>query len=389
MKRTIQYSFLIMISLAALQSCMQVEDEYTYGKNLYPIDWDLAADSATSSLVTHFWDKQNHYFIYNADQFKNAPANNYWPQAHAMDVVVDAYLRTNDKKYSDMFGQWFEGVKQMNYTNRGRNFLCQFYDDTEWIGLTMVRLYNVTKDQKYLAAAEDIMAYVTTAWNDLGGGGLAWAVDHLAAKNSCSNAPAAILAAGLHRITRKKDYLDWAVKIYDWQKTHLFNQANGCVYDGLNGETGELNTTSLSYNQGTFLGAAHQLYLITKDKSYLQDARKAAYYGIMARGNIDASNNVLRNEGDGDGGLFKGIFMRYFTALILEPDLDPVYTNKFTTFLKNNAEVLWRNGVNKNLILFGPDWTSAVSGKVTQLTSQTSGSTLIEMRAFLEKNKRQ
>lgn len=375
---------LLFVAAVVLQSCDDIEDEYTYGRGQYAIDWNAAADSATSSLIARFWDTGKHYFVYDADQFANAPTNNYWPQAHAMDAVIDAYLRTGDAKYSALFDQWFDGARKMNWTQPGVSFRGQFYDDTEWIGLTIVRLYEATHDAKYLATAEDLMAYIETGWNDLGGGGIAWATSHLADKNSCSNGPAAILAGKLYQLTDKQEYLDWAQRIYDWEKTYLFDQATGCVYGGLNGETGDLDKLSLSYNQGTFLGAAHVLYQITKDETYLNDARKAAYFGMTNSGNLDTGNNILRDEGTGDGGLFKGIFMRYFTLLMLDPDLKPVYAKKFATFLNNNAETLWRRGVNKNDLLFGPNWASAVVG-TTQLTSHTSGCTLLEMRALYEK----
>jgi len=385
MKKLFKYVLLFLVGAATMQSCTDIEDEYTYGKGLYTIDWNAAADSATASLITHFWDAKRHFFVYNSNEFDNAPMNNYWPQAHAMDVIIDAYLRTNDSKYSAMFDQWFEGVKKQNYSNPGVNYRNNFYDDSQWIGLTMVRLYDATKDTKYLDAAEDLMEWIKTGWNDLGNGGIAWErTSHQADKNSCSNGPAAILAAELYQRTNKEDYLEWAKKIYEWEQTYLFNQATGAVYNGLNGNTGAIDELSLSYNQGTFVGAAHLLYQITKEKTYLNAARKAAYFGITNSGNIDTSNNVLRDEGNTDGGLFKGIFMRYFLPLMTDPDLDPVYTNKFATFFKNNAEVLWRNGVNKTEMLIGPNWASKVQGTTT-VTSHTCGCTMVELRAAYEK----
>ena len=319
---------------------LQQNDEYTYGKGLYTINWSAAADSATQSLVNRFWDVDKHYFVYNADQFENAPTNAYWPQAHAMDVIIDAYLRTGDKKYSDMFPLWYEGIKQQNsYDHNG--YRNNFYDDSEWIGLTMVRLYEVTKEDKYLATAKDLMEWVKTAWNNIGGGGIAWEKnDNLHSKNACSNGPAALLAVRLYEVT-------------------------------------------LSYNSGTFTGAAYHLFKVTGDDTYLNDARKCANFAISDASMIDTSNNIIRDEGNGDGGLFKGIFMRYFRQLLDEPALSEVYRKKFTTFFNNNAEVLWRNGVNKNDLLFNSSWSTPVIGTTT-LTSHVSGCTLLEMRASHE-----
>lgn len=151
----------MMLFASSLQALPLTNQVYAY-----TINWSAAADSATQSLVNRFWDVDKHYFVYNADQFENAPTNAYWPQAHAMDVIIDAYLRTGDKKYSDMFPLWYEGIKQQNsYDHNG--YRNNFYDDSEWIGLTMVRLYEVTKEDKYLATAKDLMEWVKTAWNNI------------------------------------------------------------------------------------------------------------------------------------------------------------------------------------------------------------------------------
>ena len=367
----------MMLFASSLQALPLTNQVYAY-----TINWSAAADSATQSLVNRFWDVDKHYFVYNADQFENAPTNAYWPQAHAMDVIIDAYLRTGDKKYSDMFPLWYEGIKQQNSYDRN-GYRNNFYDDSEWIG-PIVRLYEVTKEDKYLATAKDLMEWVKTAWNNIGGGGIAWEKnDNLHSKNACSNGPAALLAVRLYEVTKDADYLEWSKKIYDWEKEHLFNPATGAVYDALNGNTGELNKVTLSYNSGTFTGAAYHLFKVTGDETYLNDARKCANFAISDRSMIDTSNNIIRDEGKTDGGLFKGIFMRYFRQLLDEPALSEVYREKFTTFFNHNAEVLWRNGVNKNDLLFSSSWSTPVVGTTT-LTSHVSGCTLLEMRASHE-----
>jgi predicted alpha-1,6-mannanase (GH76 family) len=388
MKRLLKYTLLCALAAATLQSCQDIDDKYTYGEGLYTIDWNAAADSATNTLISRFWNTSTHYFVYNADEFDNGQDPGYWPQAHAMDVIIDAYLRTGDAKYSALFDQWYEGIKAVNFSNRGTGYRNNYYDDSEWMALTMLRLYGVTNDEKYLSTAKDLWEWIKSGWSDLGGGGIAWErTTHGNLKNACSNGPAALLGARLYNITKDQSDLDWALKIYDWEKATLFNPATGAVYDGYNATTETIDDVTLSYNSGTFLGAAHELYKITGDETYLNDARKAAYYAITNSSMIDTGNNVLRDEGKGDGGLFKGIFMRYFVQLILEPNLNTVYANKFQTFFCNNAEVLWRKGVNKNDLLFGTNWATATVG-TTQLTSHTSGCTMMEARAYYEKNKK-
>ena len=317
--------FCLPLLLLALQSC-EIEDEYMYDKGLYTIDWDAAADSSSVTLIDRFWNTEENYFNYGNDG--SIKDFHYWPQAHAMDVMIDAYNRTGDSKYSDLFDKWYVGIKAKN----GGSYWNNFYDDMEWIALTMIRLYEVTDENKYLETSQEMWNEIKTGWNDYAGGGIAWTHDQLWSKNACSNGPAALIAARLYRINGNQEDLDWAVNIYKWERENLFNPATGAIYDNVNGETGELSTLSLSYNQGTFLGAAYELYKITGEESYLKDARKAANFAISNSSMIDTGNNLLRDEGDGDGGLFKGIFMRYYVQLIMEPNLDPIYKKKFITF---------------------------------------------------------
>lgn len=369
------YTF-ALASAMLTTGCDNIEDVYQYDTG-YPVNWYAAADSATTALVDYFWNSDNGYFNYISNQ-TDGDDYNYWPQAHAMDVIIDAYKRTGESKYSDMFGKWYTGILHKS----GGTYYNNFYDDEQWITLTMLRLYEVTNEGKYLETASLLWDDIKGGWNtEYGGGGIAWTHDQPWAKNACSNGPAALLGCRFYEIRKDNNDLEWAKKIYEWQRDNLFNPATGAIYDGLNGSTGEINTVSLTYNQGTFMAAAHHLYKITGDAIYLKDARRTANYCISSL--IDQSNNVLRDEGTGDNALFKGIFMRYFRDLINENDLDYSYRNKFTTFFNNNAEVLWSRGItDKRELLFSSDWTKGVElGGTTQLTAQTSAATMIEARA--------
>lgn len=80
--------FCLPLLLLALQSC-EIEDEYMYDKGLYTIDWDAAADSSSVTLIDRFWNTEENYFNYGNDG--SIKDFHYWPQAHAMDVMIDAY----------------------------------------------------------------------------------------------------------------------------------------------------------------------------------------------------------------------------------------------------------------------------------------------------------
>ena len=96
------------------------------------------------------------------------------------------------------------------------------------------------------------------------------------------------------------------------------------------------------------------------------------------------SNGILKDEGGGDGGLFKGIFIRYFTRLIVDGGIDASKKTTYLNFITNNATTLWSKGTNKNLVLFGSAWNTA-PGNTTDLTIQLSGIMLFEAMAELKK----
>ncbi|MCD8269155.1 MAG: glycosyl hydrolase family 76 [Parabacteroides sp.] len=337
------------------------------------INWYAAADSSSTALIGSFWNAGEKYFNYDNN---GNTAFHYWPQAHALDVLVDAYLRTGDAKYKTCFDQWFEGVKIKN----GNTFKNDYYDDMEWNALAILRAYQVTKDQKYKEAALQIWDYIKVGWNNNAGGGISWAKGWEYSKNACSNGPACILAARLYREFGNEADKEWARKIYNWEKSTLFNSNNGMVYDNINSNTGEIQKDWIfTYNEGTFIGSAVELYKILGEKSYLNDAALAADYTISTLVN----NSILKEEGNGDGGLFKGIFIRYFVELIQQDRLDAAAKRRYAQFLKVNAETLWTQGTNKSNVLFGTYWRTA-PGASTGLTEQLSGCMLIEAAALLE-----
>ncbi|OOG16120.1 glycosyl hydrolase family 76 [Sphingobacterium sp. CZ-UAM] len=361
---------IVMISsmLFLLFGCTKVEDTYLYDDTIQE-SWAEVATQVSDKMISGFWNDAGYFnnAINQSDQ-----GFQYWPNAHAMDVVIDAYLRTKDAKYSAYFSKWFEGVKVKN----GNSYYNVFYDDMEWNALTMLRLYETTKEQKYLDAVLLLWTDITKAWNEqYAGGGLAWRKDMLYSKNACSNGPASILAARLYNLTKNENYLTWAKKIYEWQKATLYNPSSGAVYDNVNGETDAVDLTTLTYNQGTFLGTAVELFKITNDQIYLVDAQKISYYTITRC--IDVGNNILRDEGNGDGALFKGIFIRYFIEYLNLEGIDAAYRAKFEKFLVNNGKIAWTKGTHLPTLLFGSSWAQPPIGN-SEISAYASAAMLFE-----------
>lgn len=377
--RFLRISVYSLITACIFSSCLkEKEDTGTVdppggGGNTPTYEWVKIADSAQSSL-NYFWSASGKFYLTS----NTSPDwGNYWPNAHALDVLVDAYIRNPSPSVKTRMDDFLVGVKAKN----GNSWLNYYYDDMEWMALACLRAYQATNDVKYKDITDILWTDIKNGWSNDLGGGIWWRKDN-SSKNTPSNMPAAILAARLYKVFNNADDLEWAKKIYDWQKSVLYEPGTGWVYDNIEKNATKNMVWKFTYNQGTFLGAALELFKLTNNSSYHADAVAAADFAVSS-GHL-VSNGILKDEGGGDGGLFKGVFVRYFTRLIINGNLSPDKKKNCIAFLKKNGETLWSKGTNKGLILFGSAWDKA-PGNSNDLTIQLSGIMLIEAMAELEK----
>jgi predicted alpha-1,6-mannanase (GH76 family) len=366
---------LILLTLAtAFTSCLKepVDDGPGpgAGQTSYVYNWPLIADSSSSALISSFYNQSSKTFNKN-----NAGdlTFNYWPNAHALDVLVDVYLRTNDPAIKTRMDDLLDGMKAKN----GGTYINHYFDDMEWMTLACLRAYEATSDDRYKTTAELLWNDIKGGWDDTFGGGIYWNKDRQN-KNTPANAPASIIASRIYQLNRNADDLAWAKKIYQWQKDYLVDPVSGLVWDGLDA-SGTNKSWKFTYNQGVFMGAGIELYKITGDNTYLSDAVKTANNSMA--GDF-SSNNIMKDEGAGDGGLFKGILVRYMMLLITDGNLSNTDAAKYISFLQLNAETLWLQGTSRPQVLFNTNWTTKAT--TSDLTTQLSGAMLIEAVARLK-----
>ena len=134
----------IIFTAMLLTNCSSI------GKRTSAKLWASRADSSSRSLMSNFWNTTNYYF--NESSGADTWANHYWPQAHALDVLVDAYLRSGDDFYKPYFNQWLTGVHRAN----GNKWANNYIDDMEWIGLATLRAYHATGNEGFLTACKNV-----------------------------------------------------------------------------------------------------------------------------------------------------------------------------------------------------------------------------------------
>lgn len=381
-KIKINYKTICLVSVLGLLavSCinddpMPLRDPSQTGQPL-EIDWYATADSIQEATYTQYLGAQGTFV---QDNQGNA-THHYWWNAHMLDVYADAYERTNDAAYVQKMNALLTGIRAFNNNSYNR----VFNDDMEWLASACIRAYNLTGDTEYKTVAEDLWAVIKTSWSDLYGGGITWRSDQPLGKNAVSNAPGAIVALRLYDIDQNEEELQWAIDIFEWQKNTLVDPQTAIVWDNINQVNGEVVINDdwvFTYNMGTYIGAALRLYAVTGDQMYLTEATKCANT-LMTSPQL-TTEGILRNEGQGDGGLFKGILVRYFIELIQNEAISESNRQNYLDFIKFNAETLYEDGLARPQMLAGPDWRNQATGTI-DFATQLSGVMLIEAAAKLE-----
>jgi hypothetical protein len=211
-----------------------------------------------------------------------------------------------------------------------------FYDDNDWVGIELVRMYELTHAEAPLALAEQIMSFEMAGWarNEQAPcpGGIPHSDDpEDEARSTISTAPAAELAVQLYRDTTDAAYLAFAETAYAWVRRCLLSP-EGLYADHLE-EDGETDPELWSYTQGTMIGAGALLYQATGDSTYLEQAAATARTALavfpleqLAVENPFFVSVFLRNllyldsiTGDGSGRRLAQEYIAWAWESLLEP----------------------------------------------------------------------
>ena len=210
--------------------------------------------------------------------------------------------------------------------------ILNVYDDQMWLSRELIRAYEITGSENYLELATYLADYVLDGWDcwrDENGeeyGGITWGPGYNS-KHACSNAPIIQPLVWLSEIykdtgatlrfafrdetnivkseerDRSTHYLDFAMKVYDWQMDHLYDDRSGVFWDMM-GADGKIVTyrgyrkhvdcggpvgNFYSYNTGTMIAGAADLYRVTGE------ARFRTNLATMCRGALNKFATLKRN----------------------------------------------------------------------------------------------
>ncbi|MDL4817385.1 glycoside hydrolase family 76 protein [Actinomadura opuntiae] len=282
------------------------------------------------------------------------PESPWWQSGNALQALLDYMARTRSTRYLPQVKNTIELQRKPLpwWPQGGGEFRADSTDDTGWWALAMVRMYDLTRDTRYLKIAETDEAYMRQYWDDTCRGGIWWDLPGKTYKNAISNELYLKLAASLHnRIPGDTEYLAHARQAWRWFARSGMINGSHLVNDGLatqSGNCGNNGGTTWTYNQGVILGGLTELHRATGDPSLLATARRIADAvttdpGLSPRGILTEPCEAAATC-NSDQAAFKGIFARNLAELDRALPGHP-YRNYLTTqarsaftYDRNNAD---------------------------------------------------
>jgi len=276
----------------------------------------------------------------------------FWRQAELIEMEEDAWQATHDPAVKRQIVALLGSVVTRfshNWSHRPWN------DDIEWMIIAAARAYQITGDRAYLSMAQRNFDLVyARAYSTDFGGGLWWATGGgvRQEKNVVTNATAAIAACELARSTGQSAYLAKAKALYRWLVATLYDPKTGAVWDHVNrSATGAPVTdrASLTYNQGTFIGACD----LVQQALHWRAARSNGIKALAYTKTVMAGDGVLPAETGGNGNFpgFKGIFCRWAMKLVRDDGL-----KEYLPWFRLNAAAAWRHRDARGLM--DADWSA-------------------------------
>jgi hypothetical protein len=167
----------------------------------------------------------------------------------------------------------------------------RYYDDNEWLGIALLEAYKADPQPAYLKRVEEIYAWIVSAETAELGGGLFWRENARTEKNTCSNAPAAVMAFKLYAATNDEKYLRFGVRALKW--CSKLQDSDGLFLDHKSLD-GKIERTKWTYNSALPIRANAELYRLTKRREYLDEAKRIGHASIAHW--VDPATGAIKDE---------------------------------------------------------------------------------------------
>jgi hypothetical protein len=211
----------------------------------------------------------------------------------------------------------------------------RYYDDNAWIGMGLLRAYEVTGNSEYLTKAYSIYQFLQEGQemdvNSSLYGGIYW---HISKKsiNTCSSAPTAFFCYQLSQYLtgpEKNAVIQCANLSLDWCLRMMQDSSDFLFYDNLRVEDGHIDKTKYTYNTAMVIRSLilrYKLFNNSQDYDRAVNIANAADYFF-----------------DNDSQSYKGAI--FFSYLLIKADLELFQLNqtliRFSHRAQSTANYCW------------------------------------------------
>lgn len=254
----------------------------------------------TLDMLREEFQLSNGFYAYTPDETSVTYA---WGHGIMLGAIVaaaavdDSYIAEAEKLAKDIqSGFWCSDGGGYN-ASKG-NCGDRYSDDSAWIVLAMIELYEITNDSRYLEWAQAGCEYIMSCENDENTapyGGIRWHEGDTCGTRMCSTSPACLVNMKLYLATGDWSYVQAGYRLYLWAKENgAQNTTTGLYYEGV-GCSNEVDTVQLGYDTAPMLEAIIIMYEISGNIVYLNEAQQIAHN--MVSKFVNGSTHALKQTG--------------------------------------------------------------------------------------------
>jgi len=253
-----------------------------------------------------------------------------WGGALAITVAEDAYQHTHNQADRNLVISLLNNLAYFNGPGSlFGNWQTDGWDDNlAWMVNAFLRGYQLTGVSTYLIEAEAGWNNVyNQGWDTTVAGGGIWENTDKGSKCALSNDPFVFEGVQLYQATGDSTYLTKAETIYSWVRSTLFVSSSSSNVPGAPGQIhgcvdnkGMLQSTTDDnvYDSGAFLTAANDLYRVTGNQSYYNDA-------LLAADHIVNEGPILHSDYEAPGNQWAYWFTFGLSQFATDANLWPEY----------------------------------------------------------------
>lgn len=317
--------------------------------------------------------------LYIENYPKNAGDNKYcylWPYVGMLTAGNILYDLGYDQS---ILSKEFNGVEAF-YDNRSvlpsyqaypiaETASDHYYDDAAIVAMEFIDAYRLTNNQAYLDRAIILGDFIMSGEDNRLGGGLYWLE---AVSIGCTNEEncikaanttgyASFVASELYKETNLIGYLNFSKRTYQWNYDTLRDTSDNLYWNDKSISTGQVNPVKWTYNAAMMIMSGVNLYEITNDSAYLNQAIATARSAYSKFTSV-VNDRIFYQRHDP---WFNVELMTAFIELSEYDTKSKDYVQKFI----DNADYAWENARTPDG-RFYEDWSGVNEGRSKWLLHQ-------------------